>query len=192
MGSTPPIRRHRFTTRDYFRMAEVGILAEDRRFELIEGEIIEVSPPGNRHSSVVSRIIALLAPVAGRRAIVRVQDPVVLNDFSVPQPDIAVLRFTHDFYESAHPGPDDMLLAVEVADSSLAIDLRRKVWLYAAARVPEYWVIDLRRDRVVVHTGPEQQRYSSVRSLAGEDVLTTAALPGEQWTVAELLGRSGR
>lgn len=161
MSSTPPVRRHLFTTRAYFRMAEVGILVEGRRFELIEGEIMEVSPPGNRHSAVVSRINAMLAPVAAGRAIVRIQDPVILSDFSAPQPDIALIRYAEDVYESGHPDADAILLAVEVADRSVAIDLRRKAWHYAAAGVREYWVVDLVRDRVVVHAGPEADGYAT-------------------------------
>jgi len=171
-------------------MAEVGILAEDDRVELIEGEIVEVSPPGYRHSAVVSRLNALFAPVVAGRAIVRVQDPVILSEFSAPEPDIAVVRYADDFHESAHPDAGDVLLAVEVADSSAAMDLRLKAWLYAAARVPEYWVVDLKRDRVVVHTSPGPDGYASIRSLSSDDVLTIGAFPDLRWTAAAVLGHT--
>ena len=170
-------------------MAEVGILADDMRFELLDGEIVEVSPPGNRHAAAVSRLIALFAPAASRRVIVRVQDPVLLDDFSAPQPDLALVRYVEDFHEGAHPSADDVLLAVEVADSSLRIDVVRKARLYAAAGVREYWVVDLVRERILVHTGPGRHGYSNVHSLARGEVVSTGALPGEQWAVDEILGR---
>jgi Uma2 family endonuclease len=189
MSRQAPIRRHRFTTEAYFRMAEVGILADDVRFELLDGQIVEVSPPGTRHAAVVSRLTALFVPAAARRVIVRVQDPVLLDNFSAPQPDLAVVRYVEDFHERAHPSAEDVLLAVEVADSSLRIDLVRKARLYAVAGVREYWVVDLGHERILVHTAPGRQGYANVRSIARGEVVSAAALPGQQWVVDEILGR---
>ncbi|MGH7127499.1 MAG: Uma2 family endonuclease [Planctomycetaceae bacterium] len=190
MSKPAPVRHHRFTVQDYFRMGEVGILNEDDRVELLEGEIVELSPIGNVHASVVSRLTALFVPAAATHAIVRVQDPAILSRFSAPQPDIAVVAFRQDFYVDAHPGPDDTLLIVEVADSSVRIDLGFKARLYASARVPEYWVVDISRQRIVAHTQPEDQGYGSVRTLSPGEELSTPALPGGSWPVNEILGRT--
>ena len=189
MTSTPPLRRYRFTTEAYSRMGEVGILDEDDRVELLDGEIFEMSPFGTRHSAVLSRLITWFVPAVAGRAIVRPQDPLVLSDFSAPQPDIAVVRWVENFHEDEHPRPDDVLLVVEIADSSLAMDLGRKAWLYSAAGVPEYWVVDLAHERLIVHTGPGPDGYDAIRSLSGPDVVTAAALPGAGFTVDDMLGR---
>jgi len=180
--------RYRFTTEAYFRMAEVGILSEDERVELLDGEIIELSPPGYRHAAVVSRLISLLAPLAGKRMILRVQDPLVLSRFSAPQPDTAVVSYADDFHAHGHPHGEDVLLTVEVADSTVRKDLEWKARIYAAAGVPEYWVVDLTTDRVVVHTSPGPRGYGSEQVLTRAETLTTPAFPGAEWTAAEVLG----
>lgn len=184
-------QRHRFTVAAYFRMAETGILDEDERVELLDGDVIQLSQPGYRHAAVVDRLVALFAPLAGKSFIVRVQNPVVLDEFSAPQPDIALLRYTKDFYGHAHPRASDMLLAVEVADSTVGKDLVWKARLYAAAGIPEYWVLDLNGDRVVVHTQPSASGFLSVQTFARGDVVTTAVFPKKYWRVEELLGSSG-
>jgi Uma2 family endonuclease len=190
MSRPASLRHYRFTVRDYFRMGEVGILDEDDRVELLEGEIVETSPIGNVHAAVVSRLTALFVPAATERAVVRVQDPAILNDFSAPQPDIAVVAYRADFYVGAHPRPGDVLLIVEVADSSIRTDLGLKARLYASAGVAEYWVVDLARRRIVVHAQPEGDRYASVQRFTGTDTVATAAFPGEHWAVDEILVRS--
>jgi Uma2 family endonuclease len=180
--------RYRFTTEAYFRMAEVGILADDERVELLDGEIIELSPPGYRHAAVVSRLNSLFAPLAGRRVIVRVQDPLVLSRFSAPQPDIALVRYADDFHAHGHPRGEDVLLAVEVSDSTVRKDLAWKARIYAAAGIPEYWVVDLTTDRVVVHTSPGSHGYGSQQAFSRADSLAATAIPGAEWTVDEILG----
>jgi Uma2 family endonuclease len=189
MSRPASIRHYRFTVEDYFRMGEVGIFDEDDRVELLEGEIVEMTPIGYIHASVVSRLNALFTPAAAGRAIVRVQDPAILSDFSAPQPDIALVAYREDFYGSGHPRPDDVLLIIEVADSSIRTDLGWKARIYAAAGVREYWVVDLSRRRIVVHEHPEEERYASVQRLTNTDAVTTPALPGVSWTVDEILGR---
>jgi Uma2 family endonuclease len=188
MSRPASIRHYRFTVEDYFRMGEVGILDEDDRVELLEGEIVEMCPIGYVHASVVSRLNALFTPAATGRAIVRVQDPAILSDFSAPQPDIAVVAYREDFYGTGHPHPDDVLLIIEVADSSIRTDLGWKARLYATAGVREYWVVDLSRRRIVTHAKPEGERYTSIARRSGADAVATAALAGARWTVDEILG----
>src|SRR5919106_6741536 len=113
------VLRRRFTVDEYYRMAEAGILHEDDRVELIEGEIVEMAPIGSNHASHVDPLAQLLFERIGRRAIVRIQSPIHLGEYSEPQPDVTILRSRSDFYVSAHPSPADILLVVEVADTSV-------------------------------------------------------------------------
>lgn len=134
--------RHRITVADFRRMGEVGILGPDDRVELIAGEIIDMSPIGSLHAALVDLLAGVFHRHCDSRAIVRVQNPLALDDSSQPQPDMAILRSRADFYAAAHPGPADVLLVVEVADTTLPFDLGVKVPLYAAAGIREVWVID--------------------------------------------------
>src|SRR5438552_12280642 len=145
--ATVEVRRRRFTVEEYHRMAEAGILSEDDRVELIEGEIVQMSPIGPRHSACVDRLNALFTSRLRRRAIVRVQNPIVLSRWTEPQPDLTLLRPRADFYAERHPGPADVLLAVEVAETSGVYDRGTKLALYARARIPEVWLVDVRGDR---------------------------------------------
>ncbi len=117
-----PIRRHRFNVADYHRMGEAGILNEDDRVELIDGEIIEMTPIGSPHGGRVKQLNYLLTRAVGEEAIIAAQDPVILGDRSEPEPDLALLRPRADFYKESHPQPDDVLLLIEVADTSLEKD----------------------------------------------------------------------
>jgi len=122
-----PLVRHRFTVEEYHRMGQAGILSEDDRVELIEGEIVEMAPVGSRHAACVKRLNALLSRRAGGRALVSVQDPIRLGEHSEPQPDLALLKPREDFYAAAHPGPEDVLLVIEVAETSLEYDREVKL-----------------------------------------------------------------
>jgi Uma2 family endonuclease len=125
------IDRRVFSVDDYYRMVEVGLLKEDERVELIEGEVIRMSPIGSRHAACVARLTKLFSRLAGDGAIVWVQNPVRLNDFSEPQPDVALLKPRADFYAGAHPAAADVLLIVEVSDTTIGYDRQVKVPLYA-------------------------------------------------------------
>jgi Uma2 family endonuclease len=133
-------RRHRLTVADYYRMAEVGILAPDARVELIDGEIIDMAPPASSHAGTVDYLLEVLGLAARGKAKVRVQNPVRLSEYSEPQPDLALLWPREDFYRARHPRADDVLLIVEVAASSLRFDRKKKVPLYARHGVPEVWL----------------------------------------------------
>jgi Uma2 family endonuclease len=121
------VQRRLFTVEEYHRMAEAGILSEEDRVELIEGELVTMSPIGSRHAACVKRLVRLLDRAAGDRAIVGAQDPIRLGARSEPQPDVALLRYRPDFYASAHPGPEDVLLVVEVAETSADADRSLKI-----------------------------------------------------------------
>jgi len=155
-------RRHRLTVADYYRMAEVGILAPDARVELIDGEIIDMASPGPQHAAAVHRLMEVLMRAVDRRASVLVQNPVRLSELSEPQPDLALLRRREDFYSEHHPRPADVLLIIEIADTSLRFDRDTKVSLYAVHGIPEMWLVDLRGRRLVRHRAPQQGSYTLV------------------------------
>ena len=169
--------RWMFNVSDYYRMAAAGVFSEDDRVELIEGEILEMSPTGSRHAARVDRLNAALSRLVGGAAIVRVQSPLHLNDFSEPLPDISLLKPRDDFYEHSHPTPEDVLLVIEVADTSAAYDRTVKVPLYARAGVPEVWLVDLVKNEAEVYSRPEGGVYRDVRRVARGQQLASAQLP---------------
>lgn len=183
-----PLKRHYFTAAEYYRMADAGILTADDRVELIEGEIIEMSPIGKRHASCVDRINRLLNRLAGQAAIVRVQNPVRLSDFSEPQPDVALLRPREDFYAAGHPRPDDVLLVVEVADTSVDYDRGVKVSLHARSGIPEFWLVDLTEDRIEIYASPSGGEYGDVRLASRGESVSSDAVAGLSFAVEEILG----
>lgn len=179
--------RHRLTVDDYHQMAESGILGPDDRVELIAGEVLDMSPIGSLHAAIVRALARWLSDSVGQSAIVAVQDPIHLDDSSEPQPDIALLKPRPDFYASAHPGPADTLLIVEVAESSLAYDLGVKVPLYARHGIPEVWVIDAATRNTDRFRGPRPDGYAEQVMITPEGRLTCSALPGVTTTLATVL-----
>ena len=169
-------------------MGEAGILSEDDRVELIEGEIVQMAPIGSRHAACVDRLTQLFVLRVMGRAIVRVQNPVLLNDYSEPQPDLALLRPRADFYASGHPAPQDVLLVVEVADTSAGIDRAAKMPLYARAGIHEAWLVDLQADQVEVHRQPTPQGYRSVQTFGRGASFALEMLPDLTLAVADILG----
>lgn len=133
----------RFTVEEFRRMAEAGVFDPEARVELLDGEVIEMSPIGSRHAGCVNRLTYYFIARLGLRAVVSPQNPIQIGDFSQPQPDVVVLRPRPDFYGDQHALPPDVLLAVEVADTSLRYDLLRKAPLYIAGGLPEVWVVDM-------------------------------------------------
>lgn len=187
-GMAAGLRKRRFTVDEYHRMGEVGILSDDDRVELVEGEIVEMTPIGSRHAAQVDRLASLLWARLGSRAIVRVQGPVQLSTDSQVQPDVVLLRPRDDFYAKSHPGPNDVLLIIEVADTSLDTDRRVKVPLYAKSGIPEAWVLDLTANQVIVHRHPTPQGYGEARALVPGQSLAPHALSDLSLTLTDLLG----
>ncbi len=182
------LTRHKLSVGEYYRMAEAGILGEDDRVELIEGEIIDMAPIGVGHASVVTRITRTLVMACGDRAVVSVQNPVRLDEWNEPQPDFAVLQPRPDFYGTRHPGPADVLLLVEVSDSSLRYDRVVKLPLYARAGIAEVWVVDLRRRAVHAFRVPSGDGFAQDSLHHAGDTLNLAAAAGIVVTVNDLIG----
>jgi Uma2 family endonuclease len=181
-------RRHRLTVADYYRMGEVGILAPDARVELIDGEIIDMAPIGTSHVSGVLQLDHVLQDAVKGKALVLVQAPIVLGDYSAPQPDLAVLRPRADYYRSSLPGATDVLLIVEVAQSSLRYDRDDKIPLYARHGIPEVWLVDLKTQRLVRYRNPQQGAYTLIDEPDLGVPMEIAALPETRLDLSTLFG----
>ncbi len=172
---------YRFTVKDYHRMAEADIFDPEDRVELLDGEVLAMSAIGSRHAGCVNRLNHLLVHGVGDRAVVAVQNPIQIGDFSEPEPDLVLLRPRPDFYADSHGQPRDVLLAIEVAESSLAYDLLRKAPLYVAGGVKEVWVIDL--TAAVIHVTTSD----GTRQLRAGDSLAPLAFPDLVLEVSAIL-----
>lgn len=183
-----PLTAHRFTVDEYYRMGRGGVFGEDDRVELVDGQVVEMTPIGPGHAGCVTALAGLLARVVGDRAVVSVQNPLRLGECSEPQPDVAVLRPRADAYRTAHPGPGDTLLVIEVADTSLEYDRDIKLPLYAAAGVLEVWLVNLPADRIEVYRNPAGGRYADVATLSRGASLAPLAFPGLPLGAGQILG----
>lgn len=169
--ATEPVPR-RFSVDDYHQMVEAGILCEDDRVELINGEILEMSPVGGRHVARVNRINRMLVERLGDAAIVSIQNPIRLGRYQEPEPDVAVIR--RRSYGDELPGTEDVLLLMEVSSTSLAFDRGTKLPLYATAGIPEVWLVDIPGEAIERHTNPMEGTYRvSVRVGRGEAIEST-------------------
>lgn len=164
------IRRHRLNVDEYYRMAEVGLLAPDARVELIDGEIIDMAPIGSRHAAVVDGLAQTLAVKLTGRVTVGTQRPIRLSNQSEPQPDVVLLKYRTDHYREAHPTAGEVLLVVEVSDSTWRYDREIKLPLYARHGIPEVWIIELGKRQVHCFKEPKNGAY------AAQTVLTLAQL----------------
>ena len=170
--------QHLLTVGDFYKMGEAGILGPDDRVELIEGALIDMAPIGSPHAGMVTRLIHLFARLLDGRAVLSPQNPLRLDEHSEPQPDLSVLRAREDFYADAHPGPADVLLLIEVADTSVRFDRETKVPLYARHGVPEVWLIDLNARRVEVYRAPTGGAYRERLFPEKTETLAPSLLPG--------------
>jgi Uma2 family endonuclease len=175
------------TATEYIQLFEQGVLTENDRVELIEGEVVEKMTVGNRHVGRVSRLAHLFFRHLGDRVTVSAQSPVLLTDISMPEPDLVVLHARDDYYEGGYATPQDILLLIEVADTSLSFDRLRKARVYAAAAVTEYWLVNLRDDALEVYRQPTSQGYASMTVLRRGDRIALAAVPGLELAVEDLV-----
>jgi Uma2 family endonuclease len=170
--------RHKLDVDTYSRMAEAGIFGEDDRIELIDGDLIDMAPIGQGHVAIVNSLVEALFLACGGRAIVSPQNPIRLSPISEPQPDLAILRRRADFYATGErPAPSDVLLLVEVADTSLRFDRDVKLPLYARAGIGEYWIVDLHRRVLYAHTTPDGDGYREMTTYQSGDTVRLALAP---------------
>ena len=180
--------RRRFTVDEYLQMAEAGILTEEDRVELLDGEIVEMTPIGRPHAACVAALIRVLVIGVGSRALVWPQGPIRLAARSLPEPDVTLLRPRSVSYGDADAGPRDVLLLIEVSDSSLGRDRAIKLPLYAGAQIPEYWIADVQARAVEVHREPSGSSYASVRRFGRGESVSPLAFPDLRIAVDEVFG----
>ena len=176
-----------FTVDEYHRMGKAGILLENDRLELIDGEIIQMSPIGHRHAICVNRANTFFIEGFGRKALVSPQNPLQLTEWTEPQPDLVVLKPRADFYAGKQWVPEDVFFVVEVSDSTLQYDRKVKVPRFAAAGIPEVWIEDLQHDHLLVHRDPSGEGYSTILELSPGDSVSPLAFPDVTFRVDDLL-----
>ncbi|HXN10869.1 MAG TPA: Uma2 family endonuclease [Steroidobacteraceae bacterium] len=178
--------RMRFSIDRYHKMVAAGVLTESDRVELIEGEILEMAPIGTPHSATTALLYERFTFALQRAATISAGGPLVLGDFSEPEPDLMLLLRREDFYRGQHPVAADVLLLIEISDSSLAFDLGVKRALYARHGIREYWVVDLNGHRVHVHREPREAGYASTQVSGPSESLSLLAFPALQLPLHEL------
>jgi Uma2 family endonuclease len=180
---------HQFTAKDLHRMVEAGILREDERVELLYGEIVDMPPIGPGHASGVKRLLNGFLPLQLEgKVIISVQDPIHLGEHSEPQPDLALLKPRPDFYAQGHPAPQEVLLVVEVMESSAGYDREVKVPLYARFGIPETWLVDVEQGLIEVYREPSPEGYCQVHTRRRGEHLSPAAFPQFSLMVDTVLG----
>jgi Uma2 family endonuclease len=172
----PPAEPHRLSLDDYERMADAGILTGESHVELIEGVIVDMAPIGSRHAGVVDQILRLIAGQL-TSAVLRVQNPVRLGGYSEPEPDIALLKPRKDFYKKSHPHADDVLLIIEVADTSIDYDRKIKIPLYAEHGVPEVWLVDLTLGQIEIYLEPSKDGFRKILRPPADIALSPTLVP---------------
>ncbi|HIK12370.1 MAG TPA: Uma2 family endonuclease [Oscillatoriaceae cyanobacterium M33_DOE_052] len=182
------LEKRLFTVEEYHLMAETGILKEDDRLELIRGELVKMSPIGTRHAACVKRLNQILSQKLGKLVIIGIQDPIRLNDNSEPQPDLALLQPRADFYATAHPQPGDILLLIEVADTTADFDREVKIPLYAQNQITEVWLVDITAQTLAVFREPTPTGYRYQQQLTMGDKVAMAVFPDLEIGVAEFMG----
>ncbi len=181
--------RRRFTVDDYYRMADAGILVPDDRVELLDGQVVQMSPSGSRHAACIRILTQLITDRLGTRGLISGQLPVRLDQWNEPEPDIAILKTRKDGYLHAHPAPSDVLLIVEIGDSSASSDRLVKLPLYARFQIPEVWLVDLQSKHLEVHRNPTGHTYTEVTRIQPPGAVQPAAFPDIQIDTTRLFPR---
>jgi Uma2 family endonuclease len=166
-----------WTVEEYHRMIEAGILTPSDRVELLQGQIVRMSPQLPPHASTTQRTVRYLDRLLAERAYIRMQLPVTLKPNSEPEPDIAIVRFDAKEYSDRHPTPNDIFWLIEVADTSLKDDRTIKAPLYAKAGILEYWILDVNTRQVYVFRDPQEDGYAQEVVLNEENTLSAIAFP---------------
>ncbi|MBC5822796.1 MAG: Uma2 family endonuclease [Candidatus Eremiobacteraeota bacterium] len=181
--------RRAISVEEYHRMADVGILAPDERVELLDGELVAVPPMGFPHGGAIGAITRLLTSRFSERAVIRVGLPITIPPRSEPEPDFALVPLDPKEWRDRHPAPDDVMLLIEVSDSSCDFDLRKKAPLYARAGIRDFWVVDVVDRRLIVHRDPCAGGYPLTRMLRPHEMIAPLAFPDDALNVAALTGR---
>lgn len=185
--NTLPARKI-FTVREYHKMIDAGVFVGNSDWELIEGEIVKKMTVGDYHISCVNRLNMFFAVKLAGKAIVSVQNPVVISDVSEPEPDVTILRFREDFYASGKATAKDVLLLIEVSDSTVSYDRSTKIALYGEAGVSEVWLVNLPRQILEVYTEPQNGKYKVVKKVGKNETVAPQLMPEIKMKVSEIIG----
>jgi Uma2 family endonuclease len=183
-----PVVPKRFRVEDFRKMTEAGILPEESGWEIIDGYLIDKMTIGSKHASTVKRLNRLLANVSGNETIISVQDPIHIDEYNEPEPDIALLKPREDFYAESHPTPEDVLLLIEVSDSTVEYDREVKKNLYAAAGINEFWLVNLPDSTVEVYSSPKNGNYRLARILESGETVESGLIKNLILPIDEILG----
>lgn len=186
LAAMPTPVKYRLTVEQYYKMAEVGILGIEQRTELIEGEIIEMSPIGAKHAGTINRLSRVLSPRISAQSIISIQNSIRLNDKSEPQPDLAILHLRDDCYTESIPTPDDVFLLIEVSDSTLKYDRDIKIPLYAKAGIPEVWIANIEEQVFEVYKSLNQNSYEQVQNYEKGEVTSMSMLADIEIAINEV------
>lgn len=182
------VRPKRFRVDEFRKMTEAGILPEESGWEIIDGYLIDKMIIGSKHASIVKKLNRILSGLAADRAIVSVQDPIAIDEYNEPEPDIALLKPREDFYAKGHPAAADVLLVVEVSDSTLAFDRDIKLNLYAEAGIAEAWLVNLVDGTIEQYSSPENGRYGSMATAKRGTNINSLSVDGLSLDVNDILG----
>ena len=187
MAAPLTIPRRTLTVDEYHKMGDAGVLRPEDRVELIEGEMIEMAPIGARHFAMVNKLCALLVTAVGKNGIVSIQNPIVLPPRNEPQPDLAILKPRRDYYESQLPNAQDVLLLIEVADTTLEYDRDAKIPTYAQHAIPEVWLVNVQLNTLSIFLDPSPKGYRRLLTPRHGDLVVPHLLPTVQLAIAEIL-----
>jgi Uma2 family endonuclease len=188
LQTQPQPRRLRFSVDEYYKLIELGILRDYEKAEIIEGELIPKTPIGDRHAACVERLNEILRDELGKSVSLRSQQPVRFNDYNEPQPDLAILKRRDDFYSNLTPTPRDVLILIEVSDSTLKYDRDVKLPLYAEAEIAEVWIVNLPSEIIEIHTKPKFGLYQLVQIYNRGDSIKSDAIPNFEFEADKILG----
>ena len=186
----PPLMRKKFRTDEVYQMMEIGILPEESGWELIDGEIIHRMTIGSRHAGTIKRLGEMFRDLTRDKALISIQDPIHIDDYNEPEPDLALLKRRDDFYSQSHPRPSDILLIVEISDSTLSYDREIKKTIYAEAEIGEFWLINLKQDTIETYSNPSNGIYYQMRIFERGESVETKHITGVSLEVNKIFGEN--
>jgi Uma2 family endonuclease len=187
-GVAPPFTRKKFRAAEVYKMTEMGILPEESGWELIGGEIIHKMSIGSKHASVVRRLGKILERLIGDEIMVSSQNPIHLDEYNEPEPDFALLKARADFYAESHPEPEDVLLLIEVSDSTVDFDREVKRALYAEAGIGEFWLVNLKENTIECHSQPKNKTYRLTQISEKGETVKSVSIENLRLKVEDILG----
>lgn len=180
-------KTRKFSVEEYEKLVETGVLTEEENVELIRGEITEMTPIGRKHADSVNRLNRIFSKELGDQVLVSVQNPLRIEPESEPEPDIVLFEYRDDLYEETHPGPEDVLLIVEVAQTSQELDREQKIPLYAENHVQETWLVDLEEKQIEQFRTPSGDTYKEIRIYEPGDSISPSACSELEMSVNRIL-----